>query len=62
MQELAGTPSTSGLRDGRTIHADSVDDEPRGIAHPSASARKKQVLAERKKFGAFLGDQSSDSD
>ncbi|GAA6002567.1 uncharacterized protein JCM10292_007732 [Rhodotorula paludigena] len=62
MQELAGTPSTSGLRDGRTIHADSDDDEPRGIAHPSASARKKQVLAERKKFGAFLGDQSSDSD
>ncbi|POY70036.1 hypothetical protein BMF94_6973 [Rhodotorula taiwanensis] len=66
MAELGGTAHHTGLRTGKELHHDSSlddDDESSGTASGpgiSASAKKKQVLAERKKFGAFLGDQSSD--
>ncbi|GAA6017072.1 hypothetical protein JCM10207_001476 [Rhodosporidiobolus poonsookiae] len=62
MSDLRGNPSTSGLRDGKHVSLSDSDGELDTAAYPSASARKKQVLVEREKFGAFLGDQSSDSD
>jgi hypothetical protein len=53
------------LRDGKQITADSDGDVASGPSKKklaSSSARKKDVAVERKKFAAFLGDQSSDSD
>lgn len=64
-QELGGNPLHAGLRDGKQINADSDDDTASGPSKKklaSGSASKKNVVAERKKFAAFLGDQSSDSD
>ncbi|BGP18018.1 hypothetical protein JCM10213_008448 [Rhodosporidiobolus nylandii] len=61
MAELEGAPLTSGLRDGKHVMhlSDSDDDDAAG---PASSARKKRVMEQRKSFGAFLGDQSSDED
>ncbi|KWU43507.1 hypothetical protein RHOSPDRAFT_34966 [Rhodotorula sp. JG-1b] len=67
MQELGGTAHHTGLRTGKELHAvdDSSDDGGGGGGEKQASLsvsanKKKQVLAERKKLGAFLGAQSDD--
>lgn len=59
-QDLSGNPSTSGLRDGKHVHRGASvggSDASGGSRDPSVS-----VVQERKKFAAFLGDQSSESD
>ncbi|GAA5917707.1 hypothetical protein JCM6882_003482 [Rhodosporidiobolus microsporus] len=59
MESLSANPTFSGLRDGKAVR-------PVEVAGSAAAnrfeARKQQVLEGRKSFGAFLGDQSSDSD
>ncbi|KPV72384.1 uncharacterized protein RHOBADRAFT_46835 [Rhodotorula graminis WP1] len=69
MQELAGNPSKTGLRDGKRVHVDSSDDDGGdSFAGPSKSkpvgekARMREVVEQRKAFASFLGDQSSESD
>ncbi|TNY23047.1 hypothetical protein DMC30DRAFT_414514 [Rhodotorula diobovata] len=60
MEDLSGNPSTSGLRDGKHVHRGASvggSDASGGSRDPSVS-----VVQERKKFAAFLGDQSSESD
>ncbi|GAA5889276.1 hypothetical protein JCM8208_007825 [Rhodotorula glutinis] len=71
MQELAGNPSKTGLRDGKRVHADSSDDDggdsdsdegPTKSKPVGEKARIREVVEQRKAFASFLGDQSSDSD
>ncbi|BGP41739.1 hypothetical protein JCM10450v2_005805 [Rhodotorula kratochvilovae] len=65
MQDLSGNPLQSGLRDGKRPHGDTSDSDDTAADAgelPSVAARKRQVVEQRKSFGAFLGDQSSDSD
>ncbi|GAA5988638.1 hypothetical protein JCM11641_005190 [Rhodosporidiobolus odoratus] len=66
-KDLVNNPSTSGLRDGKQnvmllSLSESEDEDDSG--QPSAKKKKKKkpevVATERKKFGAFLGDQGSD--
>lgn len=63
MQSLSGTIHTSGLCDGKHVHTSTSDsDLDPATLDPGSKEFKKAVLAKRKSFGAFLGDQSSDSD
>ncbi|GAA5822845.1 hypothetical protein JCM3770_003196 [Rhodotorula araucariae] len=66
MQDLSGNPLQSGLRDGKRPRGDTSESDAGDGADeralPSVAARKRQVVEQRKSFGAFLGDQSSESD
>ncbi|SDA01494.1 BZ3500_MvSof-1268-A1-R1_Chr10-1g02722 [Microbotryum saponariae] len=62
MEELSGAPILTGLRTGKKLPTRAADDDDDDTRSGSDTEGEGKVVAPKRKFGAFLGDQSSDSE